>query len=166
MPVPSSENHLTPNSFICASGAIFRPACETVIGPHGYVFTIDSRLINSVYICIFSYVSGQGITLGIAKIEVKPPCAAALVPVRMVSFSSWPGWRRWTCTSTNPGRTVNPVPSISSYDPAISSAICRIAFSSNRTCTFCSLLWYSTSAFLMILFILFPQQSPYIQTLF
>jgi hypothetical protein len=42
---------------------------------------------------------------------VKPPAAAARVPVSIVSFAAWPGSRRWTCRSTSPGATTAPRPS-------------------------------------------------------
>ena len=37
-------------------------------------------------------------------IEVNPPASAAAVPVAIVSSSSRPGSRRWTCMSIKPGR--------------------------------------------------------------
>src|SRR5437868_3229867 len=43
---------------------------------------------------------------------VKPPAAAASVPVRIVSFSSKPGSRRCVCRSTNPGVTTSLAASI------------------------------------------------------
>ena len=39
---------------------------------------------------------------------VKPPAAAARVPVAIVSASSKPGSRRWQCRSTKPGATTKP----------------------------------------------------------
>ena len=46
--------------------------------------------------------------------EVKPPAAAARVPVAMVSLADWPGSRRCTCRSINPGAITSPRQSISS----------------------------------------------------
>ena len=43
---------------------------------------------------------------------VKPPARAAAVPVAMVSSSSRPGSRRWTCMSISPGETIFPAASI------------------------------------------------------
>ena len=37
------------------------------------------------------------------QIVVKPPAAAARVPVSMSSLYSWPGSRRWTWRSIRPG---------------------------------------------------------------
>ena len=49
--------------------------------------------------------SFTGRVLGMAATAVKPPAAAAWVPVRMVSLYSSPGSRRWTCMSMSPGVT-------------------------------------------------------------
>ena len=46
--------------------------------------------------------------VGMQHTDVNPPRAAARVPVAMVSLSSRPGSRRWTCRSTNPGHTTLP----------------------------------------------------------
>ena len=40
-----------------------------------------------------------------AHTAVKPPAAAAAVPVAMSSLYSWPGSRRWVCRSMRPGTT-------------------------------------------------------------
>src|SRR5574337_1080554 len=57
-------------------------------------------------------VSLTGAVFGIQQTAVKPPRAAAIVPLAIVSLSSRPGWRRWTCMSINPGQTTRPVASI------------------------------------------------------
>src|SRR5438105_1299642 len=44
--------------------------------------------------------------------DVTPPAKAAAVPVAMVSSSSRPGSRRWTCMSISPGQTILPAASI------------------------------------------------------
>src|SRR2546425_7872934 len=43
---------------------------------------------------------------------VKPPAAAARVPLAIVSLYSWPGSRRCTCMSMKPGHTHVPAASI------------------------------------------------------
>ena len=53
-------------------------------------------------------VSIGGIVFGIAHIVVKPPAAAAEVPVSIVSLYSCPGSLKWQCTSTNPGEMIKP----------------------------------------------------------
>ncbi len=50
--------------------------------------------------------------LGIATTVVKPPAAAAAVPVAMVSFQVWPGSRRWTWMSMRPGAAIRLVASM------------------------------------------------------
>ncbi len=52
---------------------------------------------------------------GIAAIVVKPPLAAASVPVAIVSLCSAPGSRKWTCKSTKPGKTTLSETSIISW---------------------------------------------------
>ncbi len=49
---------------------------------------------------------------GIAITAQKPPAAAAAVPVSRFSLYSWPGVRRCTCGSTNPGNACMPWASI------------------------------------------------------
>ena len=60
--------------------------------------------INSTVV----WLSRGGSVLGIQQMVVKPPLAAALVPLAMVSFSSKPGCLRWQCRSINPGQTISP----------------------------------------------------------
>ena len=45
---------------------------------------------------------------GMHATDVTPPARAAAVPVAMVSSSSRPGSRRWTCMSIRPGQTIMP----------------------------------------------------------
>src|SRR5262249_45523907 len=52
--------------------------------------------------------SFQGSVFGITAMEVNPPAAAAALPVSIVSSSSRPGSRRWTCMSMKPGATTLP----------------------------------------------------------
>ena len=53
-----------------------------------------------------------GTVLAMQATAVKPPAAAAIVPVRTVSLYSWPGSRRWTWMSMSPGVTTSPAASI------------------------------------------------------
>ena len=53
-------------------------------------------------------VSFTGSVLGMAQTAVKPPAAAARVPVAIVSLSSRPGSRRWVWMSMKPGQTTRP----------------------------------------------------------
>src|SRR6202521_2400933 len=52
-----------------------------------------------------------GSVLAMQVTAVKPPAAAAMVPVATVSLYSWPGSRRWTCMSISPGATTSPAAS-------------------------------------------------------
>src|SRR5262245_36928836 len=49
-----------------------------------------------------------GLVFGMHATAVKPPATAAATPVATVSLCSWPGSRRWTCMSINPGHTTHP----------------------------------------------------------
>ncbi len=64
-----------------------------------------------------AWLSMGGSVLGMQAIEVKPPASAAAVPVSMVSSSSKPGSRRWTCMSISPGLTILPAASITVSPP-------------------------------------------------
>src|SRR5438093_5112250 len=46
-----------------------------------------------------------GSVFGMQATAVNPPATAAAVPVATVSLCSWPGSRKWTCMSMNPGHT-------------------------------------------------------------
>ena len=52
--------------------------------------------------------SFTGSVLAMQATAVKPPAAAAMVPVFTVSLYSWPGSRRWTWMSISPGETTRP----------------------------------------------------------
>ena len=56
--------------------------------------------------------SSGGCVLGMAQMVVNPPATAAAAAVAMVSSSSWPGSRQWTCRSIRPGQTILPAASI------------------------------------------------------
>ena len=56
-------------------------------------------------------VSIAGSVFGMHATDVTPPATAAAVPVAIVSSSSRPGSRRWTCMSIRPGETISPVQS-------------------------------------------------------
>src|SRR5579862_8261700 len=58
-----------------------------------------------------------GSVLAMHATAVKPPAAAAMVPVATVSLYSWPGSRRWTCMSISPGATTSPVASRTAGSP-------------------------------------------------
>ena len=66
--------------------------------------------------------STGGTVLGITHRVVKPPRAAAKVPVAIVSLCSKPGSLKWQWTSTIPGETIRPFASIVVAPP--SAPIC------------------------------------------
>src|SRR5262245_1312394 len=85
--------------------------------------------------------SFTGTVFGMQATPVKPPAAAARVPVSMVSFHSWPGSRRCACMSTNPGATTSPFAEITRASPAGRSlSILAIAPSSQATSRTASVL--------------------------
>jgi hypothetical protein len=63
---------------------------------------------------IHSGVSVTGTVFGMEQTVVKPPAAAARVPLAMVSFQVWPGSRRCTWMSISPGATSSPAASSTS----------------------------------------------------
>ena len=110
--IPSSENATAPasaNSVISTSRLPAMPlltqaTCRT-----------RTAAVASAVRCTYSNPATEsigGVVLAIAQMVVKPPAAAARVPVAIVSLCSWPGSRRWQCTSTKPGATINPAASI------------------------------------------------------
>ena len=64
----------------------------------------DFFLINSTT----SRVWMGGLVLGIQATSVKPPKAAARQPVSIVSLCSYPGSRKCTCISIQPGEMYDP----------------------------------------------------------
>ncbi len=77
----------------------------------GHTRTPAARLARSTIDLVTLALSFTGRVFGIGQIAVNPPCAAALVPVTIVSEASPPGSRKWQCKSMNPGATINPVAS-------------------------------------------------------
>ena len=63
--------------------------------------------------------SAGGFVLGMARMLVNPPAAAARVPVAMVSFWLPPGSRRWTCMSMRPGATMRPFASMTGTEESV-----------------------------------------------
>ena len=51
----------------------------------------------------WAWLSIGGSVFGMHATDVTPPATAAAVPVAIVSSSSRPGSRRWTCMSIQPG---------------------------------------------------------------
>jgi hypothetical protein len=67
--------------------------------------------------------------------EVTPPNSAPADPLSHPSFRASPGSRKCTCTSTSPGITVLPRPSISGKPPSSPAPTASITPSTIRTST-------------------------------
>ncbi len=83
------------------------PARPLVTQPMGRTRTdaLDRLLQDELDVARLSI---AGSVLGMAQTVVKPPRAAAFVPVSIVSLYSKPGSRRCVCRSTKPGVTSRP----------------------------------------------------------
>ena len=93
------------------SSASSLPSRFLVTAPIGKTLQLPARwacwMTNSAAACV----SRAGSVFGMQATDVTPPATAAAVPVAMVSSSSRPGSRRWTCMSIRPGETISPVQS-------------------------------------------------------
>lgn len=78
-------------------------------------------------------VSTGGCVSEITAIEVNPPASAAATADWIVSSSSWPGSRTWTCMSISPGVTNRPSASMTSSAGASWGPIDTTSPSSIRT---------------------------------
>ena len=109
--LPSSENTRTraAESAIAPSSASRSPPSPTVTAPTGKTSQCPASRPSRQTCSTTPAVSATGSVLAIACTAVKPPSAAAWVPVSTVSASSRPGSRRWVCRSTRPGQRDQPV---------------------------------------------------------
>ena len=121
--LPSSENTRTraAESAIAPSSARRWPPSPTVTAPTGKTSQCPASRPSRHTCSTTPAVSATGSVLAIACTAVKPPSAAARVPVSTVSASSRPGSRRWVCRSTSPGSATRPSASTISA-PAADSA--------------------------------------------
>ncbi len=101
----------TPAFFKPPMGANSSPAMPLVIAPLTKTFTAPSRSARSWMSATVPAESIAGDVLGMQTTEVKPPRAAAAVPVAIFSLAVWPGSRKWTCRSIRPGETIFPLAS-------------------------------------------------------
>src|SRR4051794_4569864 len=134
--LPSSEKTRTraAESAMVPSSAISLPARPTVTAPTGKTSQWPCCWPSRQTCSTTPAVSATGSVLAIAWTAVKPPTAAAWVPVSTVSASSRPGSRRWVCRSTRPGSSTQPVAS-SSSSPVRSVPIAVMTPSSRTTST-------------------------------
>src|ERR1700730_896892 len=111
MGLPSSDTATIPASFIAAISAMFSPLLPTDAAPIGHTRTLPVDFARSTINRVTEALSFTGLVLGMQHTAVKPPRAAARVPVSMLSEDSWPGSRKCTCMSIKPGAIINPAAS-------------------------------------------------------
>ncbi len=86
--IPSSEKATAPAFLISPISASSLPLLPRVMEPTGKTWAAHcSRAVSKMY-RIRAAVSATGLVLGMQATAVKPPRAAARVPVRMVSLAS------------------------------------------------------------------------------
>src|ERR1700674_1189680 len=119
MGLPSSDTATIPASFIAAISAMFSPLLPTDAAPIGHTRTLPVDFARSTINLVTEALSFTGFVFGMQHTAVKPPRAAARVPVSMLSEDSWPGSRKCTCMSMKPGAMINPAASKSSASLAL-----------------------------------------------
>src|SRR5271157_1405883 len=108
MGLPSSETATMPASRIAPISAMASPLLPVLAAPIGHTRTWPCAFARSTMNRVIEALSFTGLVLGMQQTAVKPPRAAASVPVSMVSEFSCPGSRRCTCMSMKPGATIKP----------------------------------------------------------
>src|SRR5579859_3546905 len=108
MGFPSSETATMPASFIPAISEIASPLLSIEAAPIGHTRTLPVAFARSRMNRVTDALSFTGFVFGMQHTAVKPPFAAARVPVSMVSEDSCPGSRRSSDLSINPGATISP----------------------------------------------------------
>src|SRR5580693_8781723 len=119
--LPSSLTATIPASFIAAISARASPLLPMDTAPIGQTRTLPPAAARSTIPRVIEALSFTGCVFGMQQTAVKPPRAAARVPVSMVSDISWPGSRRWQCKSMKPGATIIPVASKRSASNVVKS---------------------------------------------
>ena len=110
-----------PSAMSAISDSSWPSRCLVVV-PSGSTRTTASRRAWVSSDSTSEPVSMLGLRVGQRAQVVKPPAAAARVPLAMVSVSSKPGSRRWQCRSTKPGATTKPETSIT-VSPLVAGAL-------------------------------------------
>src|SRR5439155_15239161 len=108
---PSSETATAPDRTMSPISASSAPRPPLLTQPIGKTFTTPRRRASATMYSVTDRPSFQGSVFGMQATEVKPPAAAARVPLQIDSLCSCPGSRRCTCMSTSPGQTQWPVAS-------------------------------------------------------
>src|SRR2546426_810839 len=109
---PSSDTATAPDRTMSPISASSTPRPPLLTQPIGKTFTAPLRRASATMYSVTDRPSFQGSVFGMHATDVKPPAAAARVPLSIDSLCSCPGSRRCTCMSTSPGQTQCPVASI------------------------------------------------------
>src|SRR5579863_7368932 len=123
MGLPSSETPTIPACFMAAISAMASPLLATLAAPLGQTRTLADALARSRIPRVTEAESFTGFVFGMQQTAVKPPRAAARVPVSIVSEDSNPGSRKWQCRSIKPGATMSPVASSASLCKSLAAPL-------------------------------------------
>src|SRR6266568_4896263 len=118
MGFPSSDTATMPASFIPAISEMASPLLSIDAAPIGHTRTLPMAFARSRMNRVTEALSFTGFVFGMQQTAVKPPRAAARVPVSIVSDDSCPGSRRCACRSMKPGATISPFTSDTSAPAA------------------------------------------------
>ena len=91
---PSSLKAMTPAAASSPISVSSLPFLPLEMQPMGSTLTAPSAAAVDFIYSMAVWLSSGGLVLGMQPMVVKPPRAAALVPLAIVSFSSYPGSRR------------------------------------------------------------------------
>ena len=139
---PSSETPTTPASANSPRSAKSFPRRPRVTAPITSTRTAPSAAAFRWMKPTTLAESMAGSVLGMQQTVVKPPFAAANVPVATVSLCSKPGSRRWQWRSMKPGQTTRPAASMTSAPSgAVSSG--APAWTTLPSCSSASPTWSS-----------------------
>src|SRR5215203_3945690 len=105
---PSSDTATAPARIISPISAISSPFSPLLMAAIGWTRAKPWRRASKRMCSVTERLSLTGSVLAMQATPVKPPAAAAMVPVRTVSLYSWPGSRRWMWMSISPGATTRP----------------------------------------------------------
>src|SRR4051812_16996509 len=110
--MPSSLTAMMPTSFISPISASDSPLSPLEMAPIGCTRTMAASRARRTIKSVTERLSLGGLVFGMQQTVENPPAAAARAPDAMSSLYSWPGSRRCTCRSMNPGATTLPVQSM------------------------------------------------------
>src|SRR3989338_367517 len=123
--LPSSEKATAPSAKQRPISASASPLSPFVMAAIGRTLTTASFFALATIYSTTAGLSIGGSVLARQQMVVKPPSAAALAPLLIVSLSGRPGSRRCVCMSIRPGRTHSPFASM------ISASSCPLPLAPN-----------------------------------